>query len=224
MKYQDKYRIESHRRPGWDYSSDGAYFITFVTQHRICNLGRIYPPNRMWLSDFGKIVETEWLRSFAIRRELTCDEYIIMPNHLHAIIIIDQSQSTIDSNSESESGSGSVQTHGRASLPSPSPLPSPLPSLSASDPDPNIPIPRHRPIRLPRSISSFLAGFKSAVNSRIDDYIDQHHLKIPKYNHHNHFFQPNYHDHIIRDEGEYLRIKAYIRNNPGKWHEDRFGK
>ncbi|MBN7810849.1 hypothetical protein J0A68_07780 [Algoriphagus sp. H41] len=226
MKYQDKCRIESHRRPGWDYSSDGAYFITFVTQHRICNLGRIYPPNRMWLSDFGKIVETEWLRSFDIRRELTCDEYIIMPNHLHAIILINQSASHMgsDSGSGSESGSksGSVQTHGRASLRSPSPSASQLPS--ASNPNSNIPIPRHRPIRLPRSISSFLAGFKSAVNSRIDDYIDQHHLKMPKYNHYNHFFQPNYHDHIIRDQGEYQRIKAYIRNNPGKWHEDIFGK
>ncbi|MHA7130921.1 transposase [Algoriphagus namhaensis] len=203
MKYQNRYRIESHRRRGWDYSSEGAYFITLVTQGRICNLGKIDATNQMTLSDFGKIVETEWLRSFEIRQELICDEYIIMPNHLHAIIII-QSPSIIDLGS----GSESVQTHGRASLPlSPSP-----PSVSQF------------PIRLPKSISSFLAGFKSAVNSKIDDHIDLHHLNIPKYNRHNHFFQPNYHDHIIRNDGEYQRIKTYIIQNPRKWNEDLFRK
>ncbi|MBN2541643.1 hypothetical protein JXI42_02150 [bacterium] len=40
------------------------------------------------LSDFGKIVVNEWNKSFEIRDELICDEYIIMPNHLHAIIIL----------------------------------------------------------------------------------------------------------------------------------------
>ncbi len=41
-----------------------------------------------------------------------------------------------------------------------------------------------------------MAGFKSAVNTKIDDYIDENQLSIPKYNRNNHFFQPNYHDHI----------------------------
>ena len=50
---------------------------------------------------------------------------------------------------------------------------------------------RNSPIRLPKSISSFIAGFKSSVNSKIDDYIDDNQLTIPKYNKNNHFFQPN---------------------------------
>ncbi|MBA4299913.1 hypothetical protein SAMN03080617_04055 [Algoriphagus alkaliphilus] len=208
MRYLNKYRIESHRRPGWDYDTDGLYFITLVTQHRISNLGEIDSDNQMILSDFGKIVETEWLLSFEIRQELICDEYIIMPNHLHSIIIIDQSgsgnQSKLDggivSDSQSVQTHGREETHGRASL---------RPSQSQS-------------IRLPKSISSFLAGFKSAVNSRIDDFIDLHHLKIPKYNRNNHFFQPNYHDHIIRNDGEYQRIKNYIIQNPKKWNDDKF--
>jgi REP element-mobilizing transposase RayT len=79
----------------------------------------------------------------------------------------------------------------------------------------------HHPFRQPKSISSFLAGFKSAVNSRIDDFIDENDLDIPKFNRKNHFFQPNYHDRIIRNEGEFLRIAEYIRNNPRKWSDDR---
>ena len=35
-------------------------------------------------------------------------------------------------------------------------------------------------------------------------------------------WQPNYHDHVIRDEQEYLRIKQYIINNPAKWNDDTF--
>ncbi|MEA2104066.1 MAG: transposase, partial [Candidatus Cloacimonadota bacterium] len=77
-------------------------------------------------------------------------------------------------------------------------------------------------IRKPKSISSFLGGFKSVVNSKIDDYIDDNNLNIPKYNRNNHFFQPNYYDHIIRNNAEYERIKNYIKNNPQKWEGDKF--
>ncbi len=65
-----------------------------------------------------------------------------------------------------------------------------------------------------------MAGFKSAVNSKIDDDIDTKQLDIPKFNRNNHFFQPNYHDHVIRDVNEYNRIKNYIRNNPKNWNDD----
>ena len=75
---------------------------------------------------------------------------------------------------------------------------------------------------MPRSISSFLAGFKSAVNTQIDDYIDEHQLNIPKYNRHYHFFQPNYHDHIIRNHKEYVNISRYIIRNPQNWVKDKF--
>ena len=60
-------------------------------------------------------------------------------------------------------------------------------------------------IRLPKSISSFMAGFKSAINRKIDDYIDDNQLNIPKQNRNNHFFQSNYYDRIIRNNVEHER-------------------
>ncbi len=117
------------------------------------------------------------------------NEYIIMPSHLHAIVIIDNPD-------------GIVETHGRASV------------RDYQSPKNNM------PIRLPKSISSFMAGFKSAVNSKIDDFIDENNLDIPKYNRNNHFFQSNYHDRIIRNNIEFQRIKNYIINNPKKWDAD----
>ena len=206
-KFKNKYRIESHRRPNWDYSSNGLYFLTIVTQHRECNLGEIVN-GEMILSDFGKIVENEWFKSFEIRSELLLDEFIIMPNHIHAIVEI-KTDDSVDS--DEKSVSIPLDTNGRS-------------YLTVESETKKIKLNQDLPIRLPKSISSFIAGFKAAVNSKIDDYIDENQLKIPKYNRNNHFFQPNYHDHIIRNHFAYHRIKKYIINNPIKWDKDKLGK
>ena len=222
-KFRNKYRIQSHRMPNWDYAGSGYYFITIVTQNRECNLGNIVNTS-MILSDFGKIVENEWYKSFEIRSELFLDEFILMPNHLHAIIILEKikNEKTTNMNGlHGTHGTGThgthvVETHGRASLQSPEQ--SIKPSTEQSIKQSTEPI----FIRKPKSISSFIAGFKSAIYSKIDDYIDENNLNIPKYNRNNHFFQPNYHDHIIRNNAEYKRIKKYIINNPLNWDKDKF--
>ncbi|MEZ4985295.1 MAG: transposase [Saprospiraceae bacterium] len=222
-KYKNKYRIASHRRPNWDYSADALYFLTIVTQHRKCNLGRIiHSDGHSFLqpSDFGQIVEYEWFKSFEIRDELLLHEFIMMTNHLHAIVeICNQNRAVPDG--DVSNGNEPVETHGRVSLSIPNAPIDPNDSIDPNDPELST-IKRNAPIRLPQSISSFMAGFKSAVNTKIDDYIDEHQLNIPKYNRHNHFFQPNYHDHIIRDHREYVNIARYIIDNPAKWGIDKF--
>ena len=87
-KFKNKYRIQSHLKPFWDYSGNDIYFIIFIIQNRVCNLGKIIE-DEMILSDFGSIVHDEWLKSFEIRQELYLDEYVIMPNYLHAIVVLD---------------------------------------------------------------------------------------------------------------------------------------
>jgi putative transposase len=64
-RFQNKYQIQSLRMPKWDYSGNGIYFITLVTQNRECNLGQIRN-GEIILSDFGKIINDEWLKSFDI--------------------------------------------------------------------------------------------------------------------------------------------------------------
>ena len=201
--------------PKWDYSGNGTYFITLVTQNRECNLGQINNGETLF-SGFGKIVNEEWLKSFEIRDELYLDEYIIMPNHLHAIVVLNNHRikkngayGGDDSVGTDETDETHVETHGRASLQSPQQSDNPSRAQS--------PI-----FRKPKSISSFIGCFKSAVNSKIDDFIDNNRLNIPKYNRNNHFFQSNYHDHIIRNHLEYERIKKYIINNPANWNDDTF--
>ena len=70
-----------------------AYFATICTEGRECYFGHVAETHSRassQLSDFGKIVNDEWLKSFEIRHELLLDEYIIMPNHLHAIVILEK--------------------------------------------------------------------------------------------------------------------------------------
>lgn len=245
-KFRNKYRIKSHRKPNWDYSSEGLYFFTIVTQNRDCNLGKIIYSNgqkQMELSDFGKIVEQEWFKSFEIRNELLLHSFVIMPNHIHAIVEIYNKNRDEKTDAKINDGMaiGMTETPGSMGVsgwsyivdrdtrpcvsidPTDSTDPTDPPNPSnPSNPDLLSSIKRNPPIRLPKSISSFIAGFKSSVNTKIDDYIDEHQLDIPKYNRNNHFFQPNYHDHIIRNQREYINISDYIINNPKNWNDDKF--
>ena len=88
-KYKNKYRIKSARLPNWDYGSNGMYFITICTQNREYLFGDVIE-GKMQLNKMGKIVNTEWLKTFEMRPDMNLQmgEFVVMPNHFHAIIII----------------------------------------------------------------------------------------------------------------------------------------
>lgn len=78
----------SIRLKGYDYSADGLYFITICTKDRNHYFGHIVD-GKMVLSEKGVIVKNEWLNTINIRRgEVILHEYIVMPNHFHAIVEI----------------------------------------------------------------------------------------------------------------------------------------
>ena len=83
--------ILKHRRSlrlsGYDYSQAGAYFITICVKGRNCLLGNIFN-NQMQLNIYGKIADTSWQWLSQTYDYVESDEWIIMPNHLHGIIII----------------------------------------------------------------------------------------------------------------------------------------
>ena len=147
-------------------------------------------------------------------------------NHLHALVLLkipsnfvgfggvvethgrasNIDNNLVDNNIVTHISDLNVETHGRASLPVPN--------------DGRIPLPQ----RKPKSISSFIAGFKSATTIQIDNYIDSQNLTISKYNKENKLWQSNYYDHIVRNEEEYWKIKNYISNNPSNWENDKFNE
>jgi len=78
----------SPRLKSFDYSWPGAYFITICTLNRECIFGKIIN-DEMLLNENGEIVRDEWLRTLEIRHEIKLDEYVVMPNHFHAVVFID---------------------------------------------------------------------------------------------------------------------------------------
>ena len=86
-------RYNSLRLSGYDYSEEGAYFITIVTHGREALFGRVVN-GEMVLNPFGRIVKFEWMKSSKIRKEVEIDpdEFVVMPNHIHGIIVINDNK------------------------------------------------------------------------------------------------------------------------------------
>jgi len=88
-KFQDKYRIQSSRLPIWDYGSNAAYFVTICTKDRICWFGKIQD-TKMVLSEIGEIANKCWLEINQHFPFVNLDAYIVMPNHIHGIVLIEK--------------------------------------------------------------------------------------------------------------------------------------
>ena len=85
-----KHRRRSIRLKDYDYSQSGAYFITICTHNKEILFGEILD-GEMQLNKFGWVISKEWLRSIQLRQEIELDEFVIMPNHIHGIVIIIES-------------------------------------------------------------------------------------------------------------------------------------
>lgn len=80
-------RRRSIRLRDYHYSRAGAYFITVCTVGRELLFGEV-KDDEMALNELGWIVEEEWLQSARIRSEIELDAWVVMPNHVHGIVII----------------------------------------------------------------------------------------------------------------------------------------
>jgi putative transposase len=89
-KYQNKFRSESARLQTWDYGADAAYFITICTQGREYYFGEIIESDQMKLSEIGKFVYTCWSEIPSHLPFIILDAFIVMPDHIHGIIIINK--------------------------------------------------------------------------------------------------------------------------------------
>ena len=107
MKYDtNKHHRRSIRLSGYDYSQPGSYFVTICTHQRQCMFGDIVD-GQMHLNSYGEIVADEWQKSSVIRQEIELDVWVVMPNHFHGIVIIND----VGTNSDH------VGANGRSPLP-----------------------------------------------------------------------------------------------------------
>src|SRR5690625_4596008 len=100
-RFKNKYRIASARAPFWDYAWNAAYFVTICTKNREHWFGKI-TDGVMDLSDIGEIVQSEWFKTFEMRPDMNLwmGEYVVMPNHFHAIIGIGENEYNTQRNTQ----------------------------------------------------------------------------------------------------------------------------
>jgi len=100
-KYKDKYRIESTRLPTWDYRNAGYYFITILTKNRKHYFGKVVD-GKLIHSKIANIVIEEWLNTALLRSNVEIDEWVLMPNHFHGILI-KYEQENLNTNEDNKS-------------------------------------------------------------------------------------------------------------------------
>ena len=161
----------SIRLKGYDYTQPGAYFVTMVTQGRECLLGEV-AGTEIRLLRSGTIAQRAWLDLPRHYPHVQLDEFCIMPNHLHGIVVL-----------TNDRRGGSIQVKE---------------GMSDSN--------QTRPY-----LPEIVRAFKSFSARRINAL--RHTPGIP-------VWQRNYYEHIVRDEAEWERIRAYIRDNPRRWAQD----
>ena len=79
----------SARAKWWDYSCSGTYFITICTKDKVPYFGN-FQGGKIQLNKVGEIVSEEWLKTVDLRKEMKVElhEFVIMPDHFHALISI----------------------------------------------------------------------------------------------------------------------------------------
>ena len=83
------HRRKTMRLQEYDSSQAGGYFITICTHEKECLFGEVVD-GEVQLNEIGRIVKSEWLKTEEIRDNVSTDEFVIMPNHVHGILFIDE--------------------------------------------------------------------------------------------------------------------------------------
>ena len=209
-KYKNKYRVKSHRLKGYEYSKEGAYFITICTKNHKIEFGKI-ANGKIQLSENGKIVNDIWSEIPNKYPFIILDEFIVMPNHIHGILIINHLNNNEETrfiasknqNIVSQNDTNIGDTINRASSG----------TIDNSKSCKNKQIGgitgKYNPM-LQNNISRVIRWYKGRVSFEIH--------KI----HSGFTWQSNYYDNIIRNEKQFQTIKYYLRNNPINWNKDKF--
>ena len=188
-------RKSRNRLKGYDYSQSNHYSVTICSNNRKEWFGEI-KNNEMILNNYGKICQQHLLNLPDYYKNIKIDTHIIMPNHVHAIVVID------NHNSDKLINIGNGQALG----------------LSLHNPSLH-----NQNISLSKIIRDFKSFSSREINKIIyrnqacRDKVCRDKAKpcpiLFKW-------QRSFHDHIIRNDKSLNKIREYIRNNPATWDND----
>jgi putative transposase len=225
MRYDpNKHHRRSIRLKGYDYTQAGVYFVTIVTQNRACLFGHIVA-GEVRLNAFGQVVAETWLWLATQYDYVELDEWVVMPNHLHGIVVITDTDNgrpadgggvgggsrTAPTVIGATGGGGGVGGGSRT-------VPTVIGATGGgggvgggSRTAPTV-IASTAPMVKRKPLGRLIGAFKTVSTKRINEYRGTPGVVV---------WQRNYYEHIIRDERSLNRIREYIAANPLRWHLDR---
>lgn len=208
----EKHHRRSIRLKGYDYSQPGAYFFTIVTQ----NHESLLEPKPVC-----EMIQQWWDKLPTKFPTVEADAFVVMPNHIHGIIMIVESEATgstretglthgsaptemdqvgADPGAGPEQGGG--RTHGSA--------PTEIDQVGAD--------PRVRPVASAPTLGTVVQWFKTmTTNAYIRGVKQLGWTPFP-----GKLWQRNYYEHVVRSERALTAIRQYIVDNPARWELDRY--
>ncbi len=195
MKFDpQKHHRRSIRLKGYDYSMAGAYYVTIVTHDRKKLFGEI-TDGVMRLNDIGNITMDCWNAIPKHHPGIELDEFVIMPNHVHGIIVIADNGKGVPLNA----------------------LPLNAPPMNAS---PMNASPMNASTRNPKNRMSVISPHHDTLSVVIRTFKAAVTTTARRMDRWDFGWQRNYWEHIVRNEDDLNRIREYIINNPFNLESD----
>ena len=206
----DSHHRRSIRLKAYDYSTAGAYFVTIVTQERLCLFGDV-TDGEAQLTNAGVMIQQIWHAIPDRFPTIEMDEFVVMPNHVHGILII-----------HSDVGASLVGaqevTHTKTThSPVGASLVGALPADRARSTDGGRATTRVAPTEDgPMTLGEVVGAYKSLTTQQYGKGVETN--GWPPFN--KRLWQRNYYERVIRDNRELDGAREYIANNPMQWELD----
>ena len=199
MNKKRKYNRHSIRLRGHDYSTPNSYFVTICTNEMRNLFGDVDELETgeciVKLNKIGEVVKSEWIKTEQLRNNVKLDEYVVMPNHFHGIILLIDVDNICTVTAHKNICTGTARKNSKGDTR----------KNSTTGNRPRGP--------KPNSIGAIIGSFKSAVSKRVNAIYGKTDQSI---------WQRNYYEHIIRTEQSLEKIRDYIHHNSAKWREDEY--
>ena len=180
----------SVRLKDYDYSQEGAYFVTICAYGRECLFGDI-GEGEMVLNGAGEMLR-KWWNEIAVKfGDIELDESVIMPNHFHGIVVIVEAALCGRPEINEQPRVGQQSRTGQTTK-------------------------TGQPHRVAPTLGGIVDWFKTMTTNEYIRNVRQNNW--PPFN--GKLWQRNYYEHVIRNDDEMNHIREYIVNNPARWAED----
>lgn len=201
IKFQNKYRIPSARLQNWDYRWNASYFVTICTRNRKHYFGDI-ADGKIQLSEIGQMAKEYWGEIPKHFSFVQSGAFVIMPNHVHGIVIIDRPD---NDNNDGRDAECDVERNMGV-------------GTNTADHQTTHQPRKTNPSRTTAALKKWKPASLGVIINQYKRIVTINARKIDA----EFGWQSRFHDHIIRNPQSFQKIETYIIENPKNWKQDKF--